>query len=221
MTHDDVEYLVVHTAAFQHRNCDRDIIDHWHCQRGWSGIGYHYVVLNDRHDDLPAGTVQEGRHRSQPGAHVLGINGRSIGICCAGHGDLQPHTTAQRESLLHLLSDLMDEYPAVTVDKIIGHREVNDLIREGEVPPRYRTSKTCPGTLVDMNEVRSQVRALRDRPVPGEEEERPRPTDDEIKATVEVLRAVPPTVFPNAHDELRAFLLHPEVLGLDEPLPRR
>lgn len=218
MTRDDVEYLVVHTAAFQHRNCDRDVIDSWHRQRGWSGIGYHYVILNDLHDHLSDGTVQEGRRASRSGAHVLGINGRSIGICCVGHGDFQPHTDAQRAGLLTLLSDLMDDYPAVTVDRVIGHREVNDLVTEGVVPPRFGTSKTCPGALVDMEEIRRQVRDLRHRSGRGSEEEAEgrRPTDDEIREAVEVLRAVPASVFPNAHDELKEFLLHPEVLGLGE-----
>lgn len=61
MTSDDVQYLVVHTAAFQGRNCDRDVIDAWHRARNWSGIGYHYVIINDLHDRLEDGTVQEGR----------------------------------------------------------------------------------------------------------------------------------------------------------------
>lgn len=215
MNQDDVEYLAVHTAAFPHRNCDRDVIDRWHRERGWSGIGYHYVIINDLHDHLADGTVQEGRPVSRQGAHVLGINDRSIGICCAGHGDQQPHTAAQRASLLHLLSELMDEYPHVTVDTVIGHREVNDLVEEGVVEARYRTSKTCPGKLVDMDEIREQLRALRS----GEGEpvaEGRRPTDKQIATALETLGRVPQSVFPNAHDELRSFLLHPEVRSFGE-----
>lgn len=212
MTRNDVEYLVVHTAAFPHRNCDRDLIDRWHRERGWSAIGYHYVVTNDLHDTLADGTVQEGRPTSRQGAHVLGLNDRSLGICCVGHGDLQPHTEAQRAGLVELLSELTDDCPAVTVDRIIGHREVNDLVNEGVVATRFRTSKTCPGLLVDMDEVRDQVWEHRNAPAAGEVEG-PRPTDAAIQEAVETLRAVPPSVFPNAHDELRGFLSHPEVIG--------
>lgn len=32
----DPEYLVVHTAAYSGRNCDRDMIDRWHRQKGWT-----------------------------------------------------------------------------------------------------------------------------------------------------------------------------------------
>jgi N-acetyl-anhydromuramyl-L-alanine amidase AmpD len=215
MTKDDVEYLVVHTAAFPHRNCDRDVIDGWHKLRGWAGIGYHYVIANDLHDRLEDGAVQEGRRTSTPGAHVQGINARSLGICCAGHGDLQPHTAAQRKSLLGLLSDLMDEYPGVTADRIIGHREVNDLVQRGLVAAEFRTSKTCPGAKVDMDEIRGQVRALRGAPA-RDRPDGPRPTDKAIRKALEVLGGVPASVFPNAHDELRAFLFHPEVLALRE-----
>lgn len=215
MTRDDVEYLVVHTAAFPHRNCDRDLIDRWHRDRGWSGIGYHYVIINDLHDELDDGTVQEGRPASQQGAHVLGINERSVGICCVGHGDRQPHTDAQRESLLHLLSELMDQCPRVTVDRIIGHREINDLVREGVVDARFRTSKTCPGTKVDMDEIRKQVRDLRSA-APERRARGRAPSKAKIREALDTLRAVRAETFPNAGDELRAFLSHPEVMGFDE-----
>jgi N-acetyl-anhydromuramyl-L-alanine amidase AmpD len=215
MSPDDVEYLVVHTAAFPHRNCDRDLIDRWHRDRGWSGIGYHYVIINDLHDDLADGTVQEGRSISTPGAHVLGLNRRSVGICCVGHGDRQPHTEAQRESLLHLLSDLLDRFPRTTVDGVIGHREVNRLVREGVLDAAYRTSKTCPGTQVDMDEVRAQLRELR-AAVPGDGPTGRKPSRAKIREALETLRRVRPETFPNAGDELRAFLFHPEVRAFDE-----
>jgi hypothetical protein len=81
------KYIVIHTAAYNGRNCDRDMIDQWHRDRGWNGIGYHYTVINDKHDTLEDGTVQAGRDLTIAGAHARGINNRSIGICCIGHGD--------------------------------------------------------------------------------------------------------------------------------------
>jgi N-acetyl-anhydromuramyl-L-alanine amidase AmpD len=212
---EDVEYLVVHTAAFPHRNCDRDLIDRWHRERGWSGIGYHFVIINDLHDELDDGTVQTGRPVHSQGAHALGVNERSLGICCVGHGDREPHTDAQRASLLRLLSDLMDEHPNVTVDGVIGHRELNDLVEEGVLAARYRTSKTCPGTKVDMDEIRSELRTFRRGEGPSEPEG-PAPSDADLKEALEVLGRVPGTTFSNAHDELRAFLRHPEVVAFQE-----
>ena len=52
-------------------------IDRWHRAQGMNGIGYHYVVRLD-------GTVEKGREVEVAGAHCLGWNGRSIGICYIG-----------------------------------------------------------------------------------------------------------------------------------------
>jgi len=215
MTRDDVHYLVVHTAAFPHRNCDRDVIDRWHRERGWSGIGYHYVIINNLHDDLDDGTVQVGRAGNRQGAHVKGINGRSLGICCVGHGDQKAHTKAQRRSLVGLLSELMDAHPNVTVDRVIGHREVNNLVEEGVIGAQFRTSKTCPGNKVDMDEIREELRAFRRGEAPSDPDG-PAPSDEELEEALDVLSRLPVSTFPNAHDELWTFLLHPEVVGFRE-----
>lgn len=150
----NVEYLILHTAASRARNVDRDTIDRWHRQRGWLGVGYHFVLLNDRHDLLPDGTVQRGRPLDEPGAHVRGMNLRSLGICLVGHGDREPMTPKQEESLLVLLRNLLRRYPKVTPERVIGHREINGLVEAGELADRFRTDKTCPGRMVDMERVR-------------------------------------------------------------------
>ncbi len=116
----------MHTAAFNKPNCDRDVIDRWHRQRGCSGIGYHYVIINDNHDDLEDGTIQKGRDINISGAHAKGLNQHSIGTCCAGHGAHQPFTE-KKENLIELISDLIDQYDNLTAEHVIGHREINKL----------------------------------------------------------------------------------------------
>lgn len=88
-------------------------IDRWHRQRGWNGIDYHYVVLLD-------GTIEQGRPVSQAGAHCLGHNAHSIGICYIGglSSDGRPadtRTAAQRVALRSLVSRLRLQHPAATV----------------------------------------------------------------------------------------------------------
>lgn len=51
----------------------RDTIRAWHLQRGFSDIGYHYII--DRN-----GNVYPGRPLNIMGAHALGVNQTSIGI---------------------------------------------------------------------------------------------------------------------------------------------
>ena len=75
-------------------------IDAWHKKRGWKGCGYHYVILRN-------GVVQTGRDESEVGAHCLGHNGSSIGICYIG--TYKP-TPEQIDSLKVLYSVLKMKY---------------------------------------------------------------------------------------------------------------
>lgn len=107
------EYIVIHTAAIDDPNCDAAHIDAVHRNdNGWDCIGYHFVILDDRHPQKNDGDLEKGRDINMPGAHVLGLNDRSIGICCVGHGDHAPFTEKQMETLCRTVSELMDAYGA-------------------------------------------------------------------------------------------------------------
>lgn len=94
-------------------------IDRWHKQRGWQGIGYHYVVYRD-------GSVHPGRPVEQIGAHTSGHNANSIGVCYIGgvaadcKTPKDTRTPAQRAALRDLVELLRAEYPNATIH---GHRE--------------------------------------------------------------------------------------------------
>lgn len=82
-------------------------IDRWHKQRGFMGIGYHYVIYID-------GTVHKGRNDAVIGAHCSGHNANSIGVAYVG-GLLnnKPFNTLnykQIDSLRSLLARLMQYY---------------------------------------------------------------------------------------------------------------
>lgn len=114
-----INYIVVHCSATpEGRDYDAKDIDIWHKKRGWSGIGYHYVVKID-------GTIEPGRAEHVPGAHVYGYNRNSIGICYIGGCDknMKPkdtRTQEQKKSLLKTLKNLKKRYPNA---KIRGHRD--------------------------------------------------------------------------------------------------
>src|SRR5690606_18013952 len=97
-----------------------DDIRSWHKQRGFSDIGYHYVVYRD-------GRVMLGRPIGQIGAHVEGHNTGTIGICYIGGMTADSKTAkdtrteAQRSSLLWLTSQLARKFRNVT--KITGHNQ--------------------------------------------------------------------------------------------------
>ncbi len=94
-------------------------IDRWHKQRGWEGIGYHYVVYRD-------GSVHAGRSEAAIGAHCAGQNANSIGVCYIGglavdgKTPKDTRTPAQRAALRELVARLKTKYPNATVH---GHRE--------------------------------------------------------------------------------------------------
>lgn len=115
----NINKLIIHCSATpEGRDFTVADIDRWHKQRGWRGIGYHYVVYRD-------GSVHEGRDVSEQGAHCSGYNAHSIGICYIGGIDANGNpkdtrTPAQREALRDLVELLRTEYPQATVH---GHRE--------------------------------------------------------------------------------------------------
>lgn len=93
----------------------------WHKDKGWSDIGYHFLIDRD-------GTVIEGRPLDKVGAHVKGHNTGTIGISLfGGHGAsaddnfYDNFTEDQERSLKKLISDLQDNHPSIT--KITGHNQ--------------------------------------------------------------------------------------------------
>lgn len=117
-----IDKIIIHCSATpEDMDIGRDEIDRWHRERGWLGIGYHYVVRRD-------GTVEEGRPENQVGAHVYGHNKNSIGICMIGGIDADDHdkaednyTDAQWEALTPLVENLLGRYPDADV---LGHNEL-------------------------------------------------------------------------------------------------
>lgn len=112
-----IKEIVLHCSASpQGRGDDAHTIDRWHLGNGWSGIGYHYVVLED-------GTIQKSRWADSIGAHVKGHNKYTIGICWIG-GTKNDATPAQIKSL-KMLSMLLisDKMYKLLPEVIKGHNE--------------------------------------------------------------------------------------------------
>lgn len=162
-------HILLHTAASERPATAADV-DRWHAERMFfrspvnlsrdtpgalRHIGYHYYIRRD-------GTLELGRFEDEVGAHCADgeMNRRAIGICLDGHGDIQVWTGRQRETLLALLRDIYTRHPKIAVggtSRLLGHREVDGV------------RKTCPGLLIDMDEVRDwyarQVIASNVRPI--------------------------------------------------------
>ena len=114
-----IDTIIVHctaTKAMRHFNVND--VRRWHIQRGFSDIGYHYLVLVD-------GTIEAGRPLSIAGAHCQGHNAHSIGVCYVGGlnskgAPADTRTPAQRKALRTLLKSLKNQFPNATIH---GHRD--------------------------------------------------------------------------------------------------
>lgn len=114
-----IKEIIVHcTATNEGKNFTVDQIRQWHIKRGFGDIGYHYLIYLD-------GSLHLGRDVDKIGAHTIGHNAQSIGICYVGGLDKNgkakdTRTDAQRATLLKTLKELKKLYPNATIH---GHRE--------------------------------------------------------------------------------------------------
>lgn len=122
-----INLIVVHCSATGERH-DIGVVNirEWHKARGMVDIGYHYVIRRD-------GTVEQGRPESEPGAHAVGYNHDSLGICLVGGVDADNkaaadfnYSRAQMRALEALLDALLVKYPA---SRILGHRDLPGVVK--------------------------------------------------------------------------------------------
>jgi N-acetylmuramoyl-L-alanine amidase len=118
----NIEEIIIHCSATpEGRDVSTEEIRQWHLDRGWSDIGYHFVVELD-------GTVYDGRPLEVAGAHARGHNSQSIGICYVGgvDSDMEAKDTRTNEqaiALVELITSLKERFPEAIV---IGHRDVSE-----------------------------------------------------------------------------------------------
>lgn len=102
----NINTLVIHCSdSPQGRGDNAETIHRWHLEKGWDGIGYHYVIDED-------GIVENGRPEYWTGAHVSGHNTDSLGICLIGEGD---YGKEQFLSLIDLLSTLLKIHDSANI----------------------------------------------------------------------------------------------------------
>jgi N-acetylmuramoyl-L-alanine amidase len=123
-----ISEIIVHcTATPEGKDYTVDDIRKWHKERGWSDIGYHYVI--DR-----KGHILPGRDVDTIGAHCEGHNAHSIGVVYIGGVSAlngkpkDTRTLAQKAGLIRCLTELKSLYPQA---KIYGHCD-------------FTKSKPCP-----------------------------------------------------------------------------
>lgn len=136
-------------------------INDWHLANGWTGIGYHYYIRKD-------GSVYRGRPEWALGAHAVGHNDRSIGICCEGAYMTETMPAAQLAALRALLRDIMGRYGKM---RLLRHKDVN--------------STDCPGKNFPWAEAQDYM---------NEEKEEQKVTQKEFEAMYNVVNPLYKTI---------------------------
>ena len=115
-----INKVIIHCSATpEGRDVKTKEIKKWHLSNGWADIGYHYVIELD-------GEVVEGRPVELVGAHCVGQNKFSIGICYVGGMNKtmskpkDTRTEEQKESIIELIKKLRGHYGDLTIH---GHNE--------------------------------------------------------------------------------------------------
>ncbi|KGR74783.1 peptidoglycan recognition protein family protein [Ureibacillus sinduriensis] len=132
---ESIQSIIVHHTSREHMSAE-ECHEFHQKERGWSGIGYNYFIEKN-------GSIIEGRGQ-HVGAHAYGYNRTSIGICMTGDFDKEIPTTEQWSSLFWLSSFMLKLYH-LQPDRVLGHRELEGV------------QKSCPGRLIEMDEVRKQL----------------------------------------------------------------
>lgn len=117
----------------------------WHTMpppkgRGWDNVGYHWIINNahttpDHTFLFMNGSIEVGRDVDDEGAHCLGYNDRSIGVCLIGK-ETKDFTIEQMDSLKKLLIELCRTY-GIPADRVLGHGETESGRAEGKTCPNF------------------------------------------------------------------------------------
>lgn len=116
--------IIVHHSAASEPSPQFEAINMWHKERNFPlsrlgfYVGYHYVIEKN-------GDIRQARLDQEIGAHTIGENKTSIGICLVGDFDKEKPTQAQSITLGKLLVILCNTYKIATND-IYPHRAFAD-----------------------------------------------------------------------------------------------
>ena len=140
----NITRIILHCTASDFG--DVETIRRWHIERGFSDIGYHFVILNGHrapfgeYNPADDGFIELGRPWWRQGAHTKGENYDSLGVCLVGNPKFigAPEmwfTKRQLQSLQKLVAQLMNEFN-IPSEQIYGHNEY--------------APKLCPGFSVKL-----------------------------------------------------------------------
>ena len=110
------EQIVLHHSGVTVKQSVETIHNYHKNTNGWSGIGYHFYIRKD-------GTIYRGRPENTVGAHAVGANYNSVGICFEGNFSKEKMSEVQIKAGQELVAYLKGKYK---ISIIKGHRDVDN-----------------------------------------------------------------------------------------------
>jgi N-acetyl-anhydromuramyl-L-alanine amidase AmpD len=139
------KYIIIHHTATDIGSAL--LLDESHKNRGWAGLGYHFLINNNT-ENKPDGHIESSLRwlRQENGAHckASGMNEKGIGIAIVGNFSNGYISQKQLTTLIYAVNVLKKYYKIPNLN-IIGHRDV----------PGANTE--CPGTHFPWQEFISQI----------------------------------------------------------------
>ena len=103
------EFVIVHCSDSDQKTHDNPKVIHkWHLLRGFTSIGYHFVITKD-------GVIHFCRPLWATGSHSRGQNSKSIGVCLTGRDAFSRKQFISLAKLLNLIG--LKAYPHNKFDK--------------------------------------------------------------------------------------------------------
>ena len=135
-----IDLIVIHCSASRsNSHLSPESLDEMHRKRGFRCCGYHFYITRD-------GLVHAMRPVEEVGAHALGYNANSIGICY--EGGLNPQgkpcdtrTPEQKAMLRSLVGRLKVEFG---IRMVVGHRDLSPDRNGDGVISSDEWMKMCP-----------------------------------------------------------------------------
>lgn len=90
-------------------------------------VGYHFVIE-------ATGKVVQTRALGEEGAHTIGMNNSSVGVCFTGNFDVERPNKSQLNAFIKLFKKIQSQYPNLTAKDIVPHR--------------HYSTKSCFGNLL-------------------------------------------------------------------------
>ncbi|MDD5504328.1 MAG: N-acetylmuramoyl-L-alanine amidase [Candidatus Omnitrophica bacterium] len=142
---DKWKYIIIHHTATDTGSAL--LLDKSHKNKGWAGLGYHFVINNNT-EGKPDGHLESSLRwlRQENGAHckASGMNEKGIGIAIVGNFS---NVYVSRKQLITLVYtvNVLKKYYNIPNSNIMGHRDVCGANTE------------CPGTHFPWQEFISRI----------------------------------------------------------------